>query len=258
MERRSPSKKLPSREETPSTSFDNCLEHTLHYAILMTETSMGMRERCASGEKYIMYLRNLSVRAAKNLAALQAVNKSFLVVAQKLVISAMVSVDDAPPSTRNQTTYDMKLEFEKLLYVIEKELNDIEEVDAIDLGTNVSEKIKYLQARQRLSDSPFLPRTSSVKSFKSDVDEKYPENLSRESLIDLNTVVNLPPVPEDIFATFSNKPVRTSSLSSLKSMRKVKLFLQKAASLSDDDDLSSDIDEQEPPKFVTVRSTNKN
>lgn len=62
-------------------------------------------------------------------------------------------------------------------------------------------------------------------------------------MIDLSTVTNLPPVPEDIFTSFvsNNKPVRSSSLSSLKSMRKVKLFLQKAET-SDDDD-SSDTDD---------------
>lgn len=84
--------------------------------------------------------------------------------------------------------------------------------------------------------------------FQIDINEKYPEDLSRESLIDLNTVANLPPVPEDIFV--SNKPVRSSSLSSLKSMRKVKLFLQKAES-SDDDD-SSDTDDHDYARLVYV------
>lgn len=98
-----------------------------------------------------------------------------------------------------------------------------------------------------------LPTTSSLRSVKSDVDEKYPENLSKESLIDLNNVVNLPPVPEDIFTSFSGKPTRSASLSSLKSIRKVKLFLQKAES-SEEDDNSSENEEHDFSKLVYVRN----
>ncbi|XP_017781435.1 PREDICTED: uncharacterized protein LOC108566189, partial [Nicrophorus vespilloides] len=111
---------------------------------------------------------------------------------------------------------------------------------------NLSDRIGCLEAKQKLSEAaPCVQSSVSVRSVKSDVDEKYPENWSRDSLIDLNTVVNLPPVPEDIFTCFSNKPTRTSSLSSLKGMRKVKLFLQRAANNSDDED-SSDFDEHDP------------
>lgn len=91
---------------------------------------------------------------------------------------------------------------------------------------------------------------SSIKTVKTDVNEKYPENLSRDSLIDFNTVVNLPPVPEDIFTSFSNRPIKSSSLSSLKSMRKIKMYLQKAEN-SDTDD-SSDAEEHECAKLVYV------
>lgn len=86
------------------------------------------------------------------------------------------------------------------------------------------------------------------------MNEKYPENLSRDSLIDFNTVVNLPPVPEDIFTSFSNKPMKSSSLSSLKSMRKIKMYLQKAES-SDDDD-SSDTEDHDYTKLVYVSRRN--
>lgn len=59
---------------------------------------------------------------------------------------------------------------------------------------------------------------------------QYPESWSKESLIDLNNIMNLPPVPENIFTGLApSRPVRSSSLSSLKSLRKVKLSLQRAA-----------------------------
>lgn len=137
----------------------------------------------------------------------------------------------------------------------------------------LSEKIRVLETRNRTNSEnnihakPSSSRGSKVCTtsiitvqsnlmqyiilFQIDINEKYPEDLSRESLIDLNTVANLPPVPEDIFTSFvSNKPVRSSSLSSLKSMRKVKLFLQKAES-SDDDD-SSDTDDHDYARLVYV------
>lgn len=231
-------------------------EHMLQNAILMTEMGMGIKERCLSAEKYVSYLRSLTLRAAKNVNALESSGRNFLSLAQKLVISVMSLIDDVPLTVSDGSCLNLKLEFEKLLTIIEKELSDIDDIDmssdTVPNMTNLTEKIKYLEAKQRMTDTSCLQRSGSVKSVKSDVDEKYPENLSRDSLIDLNNVINLPPVPEDIFATFSNKPTRTSSLSSLKSMRKVKLFLQRAANHSDDEDLSSDPDEHDFPKIVIV------
>lgn len=108
---------------------------------------------------------------------------------------------------------------------------------------------RYLETRQQ-SDNNINSSASSSKNIKVDKNEKYPENLSRDSFIDFNTVVNLPPVPEDIFTSFSNRPMRSSSLSSLKSMRKIKMYLQKAES-SDDDDSS---DTEDYTKLVYVSS----
>ncbi|XP_022912677.1 uncharacterized protein [Onthophagus taurus] len=233
-------------------NFRTQTEYLLQNAILMTEMGMNIKDKCASSERYVSYLRNLTAKAAKNVSTLQSTSKNFLLLAQKLVCTVIALIDNVPLSVNDQSCYNIKIEFEKLLGVIEKELVDIE-VEAIETTPNINnliEKIKYLEAKQKMSDNNCLQRTASVKSVKSDVDEKYPENLSRESLIDLNTVVNLPPVPEDIFTTCSNKPTRTSSLSSLKSMRKVKLFLQRAANHSDDEDLSSDTEEHEFPKIA--------
>lgn len=257
MERRKNSTSNSTEHNQKVLNFRLQAEHMLQNAILMTEMGMGIKERCSSAEKYVSYLRNITLRAAKNVAALDASGRSFLALAQKLILSVMALIDDVPLALSDQPCLNLKLEFEKLLSIIEKELTEIDDIDTSEHVPNINnltEKIKYLEAKQRMTDTSCLQRSGSVKSVKSDVDEKYPENLSRDSLIDLNNVVNLPPVPEDIFTTFSNKPTRTSSLSSLKSMRKVKLFLQRAANHSDEEDLSSDTEEHEFPKILIVGS----
>ncbi|XP_018330928.1 uncharacterized protein LOC108740908 [Agrilus planipennis] len=240
-------------------SIRSSAEHMLHSAIIMAEMGMDLKEKSANGEKYVSYLRNLALRAGKTIKCLQGSGKSFLLLAQKLILSTLATLDTVAFSDPVCST--IKLEYEKLLSVVEKELADLEDIEATDTTipsnfksqsiTKLSEKIKYLETKQKLADNTLLPPCGSARSVKSDIDEKYPENLSRESLIDLNNVVNLPPVPEDIFTSFSNKPVRTSSLSSLKSMRKVKLFLQRASSGSDDEDEScSEIDD--PSEFARI------
>lgn len=224
-------------------------ESILQNAILMTEVGMDIKERCIAGEKYVCYLRSLSIKAGKNINALHSIGKSFLTLAQKLIIPMISKIENVTihdPSC----CYHLKIEYDKLLAVIEKELNDIDDLDnnhniLSNNVSNITERIKYLEAKQKLMDNTFLPRSGSVKSVKSDVDEKYPENWSKDSLIDLDNIVNLPSVPEDIFTTFTNKPSRTSSLSSLKGIRKVKLFLQRAANNSDDEDESSENDDHE-------------
>ncbi|CAH0555500.1 unnamed protein product [Brassicogethes aeneus] len=210
----------------------------LHQALVMAEVGIDMKERYLAGMKYVCYLKAVLNGADRALNRLQMISKTSLVNAQKYILNNISSCDS---TTRN--------DYEKLLAVVEKQLNEIEDIKDIDSDYNslsqLSEKIKNLETRQKLSDTHIqnLHSTSS-KSVKSDVDEKYPENLSRESLIDLNNIANLPPVPEDIFATFSSyKPTRSSSLSSLKSMRKVKLFLQKAEN-SDEED-SSDAEDSD-------------
>lgn len=229
-------------------------EHTLLNTVLMTEIAMDLKDRCLTGEKYVTYLRSVTVKATKNLSNLQSLIKSFLLVAQRLTNGVLSTIENIP--VMDPTFAIMKSEYEKLLILLEKELADSEEVDpsdhmGINLGT-ISEKIKQLETRQKISDNtPYLPPTNSAKSFKSDVDEKYPENLGRDSLVDLNTVVNLPSVPEDVFG-YTSKPTRTSSLSSLKSLRKVKLYLQRACNASDEDDDNSENDDHDIAKFFMV------
>lgn len=230
-------------------------EHTLNNTVMMTEIAMDLKDRCLTGEKYVTYLRSITVKAAKNLSNLQSLTKSFLLVAQRMSNGVLATMENIPVT--DPTFAAMKNEYEKLLLILDKELADSEDIDPADhvLSTNlgtISEKIKQLETRQKVTDNmPYLPPTNSAKSFKSDVDEKYPENLGRDSLIDLNTVVNLPSVPEDIFG-YTSRPTRTSSLSSLKSLRKVKLYLQRACSASDDEDDNSETDDHDMSKYYMV------
>lgn len=238
---------LPKEIAPNKLKTSNNLEKLLHHALLMTEVGMDLKERYISGEKYVSYLKNIISGADKAISALHYISKSSLEEAKLLIKS--LGGPEVPGNIRE--------EYEKLLAIIDRQLNDLEmknveqSIENLDI-TQISEKIKYLESKQKNLENVLFPspNTLSNKNLKADIDEKYPENLSRESLIDLNTVVNLPPVPEDIFTSFSNKPTRTSSLSSLKSMRKIKLYLQKAES-SDDDD-SSDNEDAEYHKLVFV------
>ncbi|KAF5269702.1 hypothetical protein FQA39_LY08625 [Lamprigera yunnana] len=234
----------PKLESTSlSISMRAQTEYLLQNAVLMTEMVIDLKEKCLAGQKHISYLRSII---------------GFLILAQELVqtitngIDALVLTEPACSS--------LKSEFEKLLSIIDKELVNVEGGETTNAPTSsccspvnmamITDKIKQLEIKQKLSDNLLLP-SSSTKSVKSDIDEKYPENLSRESLIDLNTVINLPTVPEDIFTCFTNnKPKRTSSLSSLKSMRKVKFFLQRASNASDEEDENSEPEDHDFNKMM--------
>ncbi|KAJ8967180.1 hypothetical protein NQ317_006526 [Molorchus minor] len=176
------------------------LENVLHHALLRTELGMDLKERYASGEKYICYLKTILNGADKAVSGLQLISKSCLEEAKHVVKSL----------SDTEMTPDMRNEYEKLLGIIENQLSGLE-MKTLDIIENlgmaqISEKIKYLESKQRHNNSENNlcppPTTFSNKNLKADIDEKYPENLSRESLIDLNTIVNLPPVPEDIFHKF--------------------------------------------------------
>lgn len=228
-------------------------EHMLHNAVLMTEIAMDLKDKCNAGEKYMCYLRSLSIRGSKTMSAMQGLMKGYLLLTQRLTGGAISSIETA--YFDDQLCHNMKVEFEKLHSLVERELTEFEDIEnqenssCVNLN-NLIEKIKFLETKQK-TDSSYLPPTNSARSFKSDVDEKYPENWSRESLIDLNNVVNLPSVPEDIFG-YATKPIRTSSLSSLKSIRKVKLYLQRAGSGSDDDEEASESEEHDISKLMVV------
>ncbi|XP_015603176.1 uncharacterized protein LOC107271547 isoform X2 [Cephus cinctus] len=218
-------------------------EQILYNAIIVTEMGMDLRDRAQAGEKYVCYLRSLAVRASRAISSMHNSAKTFIMLSQRFVKNAIRHLNSVQPN--DQSIQSLRQEYERLLVVLEKELLDIDDLENVDVSLNndlntvnltaINERLRNLETRQKFTEQNFsLPHSSSARSFKSEVDEKYPENWSRDSLIDLSSVVNLPPVPEDIFTSFS-KPVRSSSLSSLKSIRKVKLYLQRAANSEDEE-----------------------
>ncbi|XP_076265626.1 uncharacterized protein LOC143199587 [Rhynchophorus ferrugineus] len=213
----------------------------LKQASILLAITVDIKECCVTGEKYINYFKTMINGAERALNALSMTTKSSVDLVSKL-LEKSINVSALTEDLRQD--YDQLQDFLKHHSVIKHEQEEHAWHE-----NSTTERVKYFEARKKLSENILHANTSSTRSFKNDVDEKYPENLSRESLIDLNSVVNLPPVPEDIFTSFSNnKPVRTSSLSSLKSMRKIKLFLQKAESSEDEE--SSENEEPDYSRLV--------
>lgn len=67
-------------------------EHMLHNAVIMTQMAMELRERTASGEKYVCYLRTLALRAGRVITAMQNSGRSFLLLAQKICMAAIKTI----------------------------------------------------------------------------------------------------------------------------------------------------------------------
>ncbi|XP_057658675.1 uncharacterized protein LOC130895422 [Diorhabda carinulata] len=219
-----------STKNTSSKSLPNSiLQDTLNSALLLTEVGVDLRGCYVSGSKCLSQLKNIITTTEGAIEALQLTAKSTLEHAHKIV----VSINNSKPTKEGQ----------ELITIIDKQLSELNTT-----GNRMVDDTQQMKEKVRIEKRCGSPTTSwTNKSIKSDVNEKYPENLSRESLIDLNSIANLPPVPEDIFTSFSTKPMRSSSLSSLKSMRKVKMFLQKAES-SDEEDIS----DNEEPDFAKI------
>lgn len=151
-------------------------------------------------------LNKLVFQAGKDVTSLQNCLDSFLLVAKNLVY---VSLEMVPVGDPNFNTF--KEEANKLLNI----LDDITEDED--------------QFENKLKSTFNRAHSNSIKCL--NINEKYPDRCSRESLLDISNIVSLPTVPEDVFADFS-RPRRTMSSSSLKNMRRVKMCLQK---MSDDD-----------------------
>lgn len=221
-----------SGNEKDPSSLKFQYEHMLHNAIIVTEMAMDLKERARAGEKYVCYLRSLAVRASRAISTMHNSAKTFIVLSQRLSNALLKHLEENSASTSSDTgIMDLRQEYERLVAILDKEISDIDDMENVDASmasdfnvlntSGIAERLRNLETKQRYAEQNFtLPQTLSARSFRSDVDEKYPDNWSKDSLISLDNVVNLPPVPEDAFTCFS-KPVRTSSLSSLKSIRKV-------------------------------------
>lgn len=210
----------------------NQSEQMLYNATIMTEMAMDIKEKCHSANKHLSDLRNSTVRAYKSLNSILRENESFLALAHKLALSVAYLNEHCEYSKKYN---NIKYETDKLLTILEKELADIE--DPVDLNSNndcfknISEKLKHMEDRQRSSD---LNSSSSARSSKSDIDEKYPEKWLKNSFLDLNNAVNLPPVPE--YMPMNNLTAKTpSKLYSLKKYRRIKLLLKRVESNSDEE-----------------------
>lgn len=212
-------------------------EQILHNAVTITEMAMELKDRAIAAEKYVNYLRCLAARSSKTVAAMRNTGKSFVSIAHRIAISSSKLVEKLPPS--EPAYHCLKQEYEKLALFLEKEINENDEYDKVDISNqepvninlpSIVEKIRSLESRHKLPESTHLMTTSSVRSLKQDVNERYPESYSKESLIDLDNVTSLPPLPEDTFTGYPRVPVKSSSLSSLKNLRKIKFYLQRAES----------------------------
>ncbi|CAH0394148.1 unnamed protein product [Bemisia tabaci] len=239
------------------------LEQLLYNATLLTEAALELREKSISSDKYSSYLRSLAWRATRASSIIQQTSRNCLNLAQRIATSCSKTLEILPePALRQQT--------ERLLFILEKELIDVIDFDLAENPfaftpnnpNNLSEKLRNLESRVKL-DSGYLSQCSSAKSFKQDVDEKYPENCSRESLFDFN-VMNLPPVPEDISMNFNKIGIPSHSQSSLRSLRKVKHYTQKAMpsdeseeSENDDQDIASISGEGRHSYWELMKHVNK-
>ncbi|CAG9865316.1 unnamed protein product [Phyllotreta striolata] len=220
----------PDNMNAKSTACDH-VEGALAGALLLTEVGVDLRGCYVSGVRCVGQLKSIVNGTEKTIKALQATSRCALEQAYK-----MVSTIDSNERVKER---------EELIAIIKKQLDDLEHKESIDTNhCQRNDSVRMLETKQKSCDN--IPWSVNSKGSKGDINEKYPGSISRESLIDLNSVTNLPPVPEDIFTSFSTKPTRSSSLSSLKSMRKVKMFLQKAEN-SDDED-SSEVEEHDYPK----------
>lgn len=212
--------------EKSSSSSKSLYESMLSNAILMTEMALEIKERAQMGEKYICHLRSLAVQGSRAISAMNNSAKQFVLLSQKLASCTLRHL--AVAEMNEPEMHCLRLEYERLVGILDREVMDYEDLENLETNNEThnhftnSERLRNLETKQRFCEQTInLPQSMSSRSLRSEFDEKYPENWSKESLIDLGNIVNLPPVPEDVFTSFA-KPVRTSSLSSLKSIRKVR------------------------------------
>lgn len=221
-------------------------EKMLSDALRFTEIAMDLKCKSRAGAKLICNLHSYSVRSNCQVTAMSNTSEEFFVFAQKLCLSAISKIDSI---LENDPSYvNIKQQYEKLLAILESVITrPVEDLGCKEVfvrnatntlnETSITEKIQELEARQiALSETDFsrLISTPSLRSCRFDTDEKYPESLSHDSLLEPSTVSNLPTLSEDIFMSSSSNPVRSISLCSLKSLRKLKMSLQRARSSLDD------------------------
>lgn len=177
----------------------------LQNVTILSELTYQLKKETKNGENYINSLSTLLCQAEKDVSTLNQSVASLITVAKQLVFLSLQIIPKQDPN------------FKTLQHEAEKLLNILDEIKVHD---DLDEKWK-----------PLVQKNIGAKCV--NIDEKYPEHCSKESLLDMNNIVSLQTVPEDIFTDFHHKPNRTVSSSSLKNLRKVKLCLQKVCALDD-------------------------
>lgn len=172
----------------------------LQNAAMISEVSSQLKNETKICEKYLDYLNTLVFKAGKDVSSLHNCVDSLLLVAKKLVYMSLKMVPVSDTNFNN-----LKGEAKKLLTVLDEISENEDQLD---------EKLK----------NTYLKANLSTKCL--NINEKYPEHCSKESLLDMNNIISLPTVPEGVFADFG-RPCRTKSSTSLKNMRRVKMCLQK-------------------------------
>lgn len=204
----------------PEENYSESAHLILQNLSILKHLTDQLKEENRKGEDQIKLLNVLSSEAENRATALHNCVDSLISVAEHL---AQVSLAMVPPYDPN--FHKLKAQADKLLTA----LNDTSGeplLEGMSKGANLSSNI-------------------GVKCL--NVYEKYPEHYcSRESLLEMNSVIALPPVPEDAFADF-NRPVRTKSSGSIKNLRRVKMcFMQR---MSDDES-----DENEGKTAVNMKN----
>uniref|UniRef100_A0A1B6LFC9 Uncharacterized protein n=1 Tax=Graphocephala atropunctata TaxID=36148 RepID=A0A1B6LFC9_9HEMI len=181
----------------------------LQNVTMLSELSSHLKRETRKGENTLGSLQSILSQAGKDVASLHQCVDTLLLIAKKLVYQSLKILPVKDPNFKY-----LKTEADKLLNILDEIKNDEEEL---------------------LLDRKWRPMDKSLRQKSSrslNVDEKYPEHCSKESLLDISTINTLPTLHEDVFVDF-HRPSKTLSSCSLKNLRKVKMYLQK---VDDDED----------------------
>jgi len=194
-------KKLIDKMSIENKIIEDMSENTkliLNSVKVLSQNLLQLKKDVRSCENYMDSLNNIINDAEKGIASINECVYAMQKVGKQIIYTSLETLPIEENSFKS-----VKIEADKIL----------QDLDTI----NVENDEYFIDAKL----------TSSQKNISSKcLDEKYPEHCSRESLLDGVNLITLPTVKEDVFADF-NRPNRTLSSSSLKSIRKVKRCLQK-------------------------------
>ncbi|XP_046389713.1 uncharacterized protein LOC124158595 [Ischnura elegans] len=205
-------------------------DEVLLHLVTISETVREVNNKLNVAERHINYLKNLTAKEGRTLINLRSTTKALLQNAMTVAQSTIKCLESEPYGHKNEKVIDL---CERLYNIMEKDSqpdvdnteNSVPEEGDIDLS-RLTDKIEYMESKQKSNESIYSPASHNFyKSYRSDIDEKYPESCSRESLLDLDFGATLPPVPEGAFTDFK-RPPRSCSLSSIKNIKKMKLTLR--------------------------------